>query len=150
MKNKIVYNVLYAVLFAMATLVWGCDSYEDEASDANETRDQLTRLAQTWNGDRVLFEGVDVTQQDFVGFTLTFNEDGTWVAVNGDPTFGNQGVWDFETGNVNRILMNDVPVDLFFTIGASQLTLEFTLNGASIGRLKGVTGDYVIDLSPLQ
>ena len=149
MKNQEIYKMYMAVIFVIAAMVTGCDSYEDEGSNANEVRDQTGRLASSWNGDRVLFDGVDVTLQDFEDFILTFNEDGTWTAQDGDPTFGDQGTWEFAEGNTNRILMNGVPVDLFFTTGASQLTLRFVLQGSAIGRTKGTTGDYVIDLSPL-
>ena len=149
MKKTITY--IYTILLFTAVLGVGCDSYEDEeAAGLSETQEQLDRLAGSWNGDRVTFEGVDVTAQDFIGFTLTFNEDGTWSSQNGDPTFGSNGVWEFDGTNLSRILMNDVPVNLIFTYDGSQLTLEFTLVGSSIGRMKGVTGDYVINLSPLE
>ncbi len=149
MKDKVIQQILMIALLIMAATIAGCDSYEDEGSSTNEVRDQLERLASSWNGDRVLFDGVDVTLQDFANLTLTFNEDGTWTTQDGDPAFGSQGTWEFETGNTNRILMNGVPVDLFFTTGGSQLTLSFILQGSAIGRSKGTTGDYVIDLSPL-
>ncbi|MCG8384993.1 MAG: hypothetical protein MJA30_05595 [Cytophagales bacterium] len=149
MKSQKIYKTLVSILFIVAVFTAGCDSYDDEGSNANELRDQTERLTSSWNGDRILFDGVDVTLQDFENFTLEFREDGTWTAEDGAPAFGSQGTWEFAEGNTSRILMNGVPVDLFFTTGASQLTLRFVLQGSAIGRTKGTTGDYVIDLSPL-
>ena len=145
MKTKFI----YLVFFLTTVCFLGCDDYEDESSDLNAVQEQLDRLVGQWNGDQVLFEGIDVTLQDFQGFTLTFSEDRTWSSENGAPTFGTGGTWDFDGAELDRLIMNDIPVNLTFTYDGRQLTMNFVLTGSSIGRKQGTTGDYVIYLSPL-
>ncbi|TRX48580.1 DUF5004 domain-containing protein [Fulvivirga sp. M361] len=146
---------IVSCLLVICSLMLSCDNFVDEAADFNDIEAQTLALSKTWNADQVIFDGVDVTDQEsFSDFSITFSSDNTWTAENGSPIILSNGSWNFIEGDINRVDMSGTTVIIGFSIDKTTsrvITLTFTAGGSAIGaRTKGVDGEYVFRLSTLE
>ena len=138
------------LLFALV----GCNNFDEVAEEFNNVNDTevLESLLGTWVVDQVIYSGFDATSV-FQGFTLTFGEDGSWSAENGEPLFNSDGTWQFASDELDKLDMDGVEVDLEFTIDrekGSTMTLELIPPERAIGgRSEGLTEPYVLTFSKL-
>jgi len=130
MKKLKFLSYLFAALLMVTTV--SCDDDDDDAAPNRQTL--LT--AQTWRGDKIYFQGDDVTEDfadliDVKNATIKFDTDGTYTAgSNGDT---NEGTWEFTNDQQNQILMDEgtseeITVDVN-RLSATELWLEGDLTG---------------------
>ena len=90
-----------ALVAMTLVMLWSCGKYED--GPAISLRSKTGRLAGTWVYDKVLQNGVDVTDQSTEGetFEFTIERDGTYSTVFSYTFFGqvtsgeDNGTWEF-------------------------------------------------------
>ena len=115
-------------------------------SDDNEIDPELERLAGTWEIDRVLLDGFDVTSPSYENFAILFRTDGSFFIVDGDPVFTESGgFWEFADTGDNRIFLGNVEVVLAFSENDTRLNLAFFAPNEQIGvggRTDGLSGEY--------
>lgn len=126
----------------------GCNEGESPTAALSDREQQIDRLTRTWTADRVVYQGVAVTEPDFADFTLTFAADSTWTARGGAPVFGTTGTWQLAATDVRQLTLSGLPTVLTIGADARLLRLEFLLTGGSIsGRTTGLEGDYLMEFS---
>ena len=146
-------GIVFIIILGLGIV--SCDSFEDGGTSFTDLEFQRQSLIRTWSNDDVILDNVNVTSE-FQDFRISFNEDNTWTAVNGNPVFLDGGTWDFVPGDLNKLNMgNDIVIDIRFTIDRSQgntLTIFFDTNGRAIGsgRVFGLTGDYTMKFSSIE
>ena len=146
-------GIVFIIILGLGII--SCDSFEDGGTSFTDLEFQRQSLIRTWLNDDVILDNVNVTSE-FQDFGISFNEDNTWTAVNGNPIFLGSGTWDFVPGDLNKLNMgNDIIIDIRFTIDRSQgntLTMFFDTNGRAIGsgRAFGLTGDYTMKFSSIE
>ena len=146
-------GIVFIIILALG--IASCDSFEDGGTSFTDLEFQRESLIRTWINDDVILDNVNVSSE-FQDFQITFNEDNTWTATNGDPIFLGNGNWDFVPGDLNKLNVgNDIIIDIRFTIDRSQgntLTMFFDTNGRAIGsgRVFGLTGDYIMKFSSIE
>jgi hypothetical protein len=117
---------------------------------------QMGLLANMWNvttgANSVTLDGTD-ENGNWDGFTVTFNSDGSYATSNAsdgrDKVWPSQGTWDFkgDTGaDLNTIIRGD---GVSIEIGVTETTLQmsFTYDESIHGRLGGVDGAWVFNMS---
>ncbi len=115
-------------------------------SDDSEADPRLSRLVGTWEVERVLLDGFDVTLPSYENFAILFRTDGSFFSVDGDPVFTESGgFWEFGDTGENQILLGDVDADLVFSENDTKLNIVFFAPNGQIGvggRTEGLSGEY--------
>jgi hypothetical protein len=97
MKKKIV-SILVVMTYMMVLLV-SCTKDDNSSDPNNSTSDQVSTIARSGSWEITYFYDSDQEETgNFSGYSFSFNEDGTIVAVNGNTTV--TGVWSI-TDNSN-------------------------------------------------
>jgi hypothetical protein len=128
-----------------AVIAWGCGGGSDPApAETEKVKQILTNGNGTWtppsNGG-VTVDGVDVTDDLFPGFSITFY-DGTFTTTGTSPVWLREDSWTFKDDAAKVIIRGQDQREITITeISATQLklTLEWpqTTNGGRAGSLKG-------------
>lgn len=142
-------RVLIAILIIGS--ISSCDNFDEVREEFPEFRvDEAAaqRVFGTWRMDRIVFDFLDVTTE-YEGFILSFSEDGTWSATNGDPLFASSG--EFELTSETQIVFDGAyAAEINFPIDDDQNAMTMFLNpsGNTVGsRTEGLDGDYTIEFS---
>lgn len=140
MKKQMRYfkKILFLLFIAPAILI--------SCSDDDSVDPRLERLVGTWEIERVLLDGFDVTVPSYEDFAILFRSDGSFFNVNGDPVFTESGgFWEFSDTNENRILLGSVDANLNFSDNDTKLNIIFFAPDRQIGvsgRSEGLSGEY--------
>ena len=143
------------MIFSVGLL--SCNNFDEVANEFKDfTFDpsiESEKLIGTWSADVVVQDGFNVTNL-FEGFELTFNQNNTWTAINGEPIFAADGSWDFVEGDVNSLDFGDIFLaDIAFPIDDNQNIMYlqiFVGDGTVGGRTLGLDGLYQIEFSKLE
>lgn len=143
MKNiKYIFSVV-----ALLSLVTFISCGDDDPSGPSD----IDRLAGVWSGTNVTLDGVDVTSPEYANFRITFNDDGSYITVDGDPVFTDTGgFWTITSSSATglSLTLDGVAVQAEFNADNTTVTLTFTATDAVIGaRTSGLVGDYVFSLA---
>lgn len=138
-------NIFLAMLIASFFMIVSCGS--DDSAGPSES----DRFVGTWAATNVTLDNVDVTTPEYSNFTVTFNNDGSYITIDGDPVFTDTGgFWSITSSTDSSISLDvdGVAVEASFGADDDTVTLSFTANDQVIGaRVEGLVGRYVFTLS---
>lgn len=144
--TKIIYINLFVITVATTLLLSGCGGDEPAPpTKAEEVTTILTSNGGTWTppiSAGVTIDGVDVTEELFPGFSITFHEN-TFTTTGTSPVWLREDTWRFKDENADIIIRGQDNKEITIEeISASQmrLTLEWTVtttDGGRQGSLKG-------------
>ncbi|RMA57051.1 hypothetical protein [Ulvibacter antarcticus] len=115
MKKKIASIMVVVTCF----MVFAACSKDNNSDSNSDTAVQLTSIARTGNWQITYFYDTDHEETgNFSGYSFTFKEDGSVVAVNGNTTV--TGTWSISTGSGSSSdddgsSSNDIDFNLFFS-----------------------------------
>lgn len=137
--------ISYLLLISSMLLIGSC------GGDGSDEPSPIERFAGTWSASAVTLDGVDVTSPEYSDFTITFNDDGSYITTDGDPVFSDQGGFftiSSSSGATAELIVSDVAMSAEFNADDTSVTISFTANDAVIGaRLAGLVGNYVFVLN---
>ncbi|WP_345277866.1 hypothetical protein [Litoribaculum gwangyangense] len=119
MKRKFVY-VLFMMLF-LSLMSTTCSSDDDinpidNSLEINDIKN--TVQSGSWEITSFFDSGVDETNH-YIGYSFTFNSDGTLTASNGSETVnGTWSVTDDDSSNDDSVSSNDIDFNIFFSAPA--------------------------------
>jgi len=133
------------LVVAVAGLLLACGGDSDpEPEETEKVTQLLTAGSGTWtppsNGG-VTVDGVDVTDELFAGFSITFH-DGTFTTTGDSPVWLREDTWRFKDNTAKVIIRGQDEREVTITeISQTQLKLTLdwpqTTNGGRMGSLKG-------------
>jgi hypothetical protein len=147
---KILRNIFFLVLSVALVTVTSCGNNDDDGPS------DIDRFVGTWTASSVTLDGNDVTSPEYTGFTVTFNDDGSYITTNGDPIFTNTGgFWSISSvsDQTVQIDVDGVPMTAVFGEGNNSVIVTFTATDSAIGsaaRVEGLVGDYAFTLNKQQ
>lgn len=118
MKKLQFLRLLFAALL-MVTMV-SCDNEDDDNATPNN---QSLLTAGVWNGDKIYYQGIDVTEDfaaiiDVKDTSIKFTKDGTYTITSDGSE--EKGTWEF-ANNETQILM-DKGTDDEMLVDVNKLT----------------------------
>ncbi|GEM_PF-6929347 len=138
-------NIFYVMAFCSLTMVMSCN--DDDPSEPSEEE----RFVGAWTASSVTLNNVDVLNPEYSNFRITFNDDGSYITVDGDPIFTDTGgFWTITSSSESTVNIDLDGVAVIAAFGAddSTVTLSFTANDVVVGaRTKGLVGAYVFALT---
>ena len=145
------YFMAIAAILALSFSV-GCSSNSDSEESAKDKQTKL--LAKTWNVktdvNSVTLNGDDDTD-NWPGFTVTFNSNGTYSASNiseqrTNTVWSNSGSWYFMSNtNVNTIVRDDgVVIDIM--VDEANLSMNFNYAQPN-GRVSAIEGEWLFNMN---
>ena len=141
------------VMGAVASLC-SCSSGSDPApTEAERVTRLLTQDGGKWNlpaTGGVVVEDVDVTQDLFSGFSITFAE-GTFTTTGNSPVWERQDTWHFKDDSATVIIRGQDDKEIAITsISDDQLVLTLDWDQETYddsGRMKSIIGTYKFTLN---
>ena len=142
-------------LFSFAVLSCGGGG-DDDSPGLTDEEQRLLDLGgtsgSTWTATSITFDGAPAT--GFESFSLTLRGTATsktYTSVDGDPLFQASGTWDFNSGNINQVIIDGNTGNVFtisnFNASATPATMRLTVNfTAQGGAAAGTDGLYVLEL----
>ena len=141
-KLKYIFSVV-----ALSSLVTFMSCGDDDSSGPSD----IDRFVGAWTASSVTLNDFDVTSPSYSDFRITFNSDGSYITVGGDPVFTNTGgFWTISSSSASNIGLDvdGVAVQAGFGADDTTLTLTFTATDEVIGaRTSGLAGNYVFTLA---
>ena len=135
-------------MFAIAALVTACGSDPDpEPTPVEKVTQQLTANGGTWTpaaSAGVTIDGVDMTEDLFSGFSITFHE-GTFTTTGTSPVWLREDTWRFKDQTATVIIRGQDNKEVAIEeISATQLklTLEWTTTTSEGGRKASLKGKH--------
>lgn len=120
-----------------------------------EAEVQMGLIAQTWTvitgANSVTLDGAD-EEQNWPGFAVTFNANGTYTASNvstgREVVWPTSGTWAFKgsTGNDLNTIIRDDGVDIAIVVSETSLKMSFRYTAPG-GRISGTEGDWVFNMA---
>ncbi|MEQ9296929.1 MAG: DUF4999 domain-containing protein [Cyclobacteriaceae bacterium] len=143
---KVYKNIFYGILLCSLTIMMSCSD-----DDPAEGPSDMARFVGAWTATNVTLNNVDVLNPEYSNFRITFNDDGSYITVDGDPIFTDTGgFWSVSSSaesNAN-IALDGVSVAAAFGADNTTVSLSFTANDQVVGaRTKGLVGAYVFALT---
>ncbi|MCX2742821.1 hypothetical protein OO013_03025 [Mangrovivirga sp. M17] len=146
-------------LFLTLTLVFsGCKDKGEDNKPEDEVRTELLSNG-TWNVQAVTRNSSENVTSSYTGMTVTFNENGTYVATTPDAfseVWPKNGNWEYASNNntpdINTIIRNpDVSGGVEMNLSdvtESTLTVSFTISEPPSGaRMMGISGNFVFEFT---
>jgi hypothetical protein len=144
---RVIYAQVFTAILATTFLLSGCGGGDEPAppTKAEQVTTLLTTDGGTWTpavSSGVTIDGVDVTDELFAGFSLTFHES-TFTTTGTSPVWLREDTWRFKDENADVIIRGQDDKEITIReISATQLklTLEWTVTtteGGREGSLKG-------------
>ncbi len=144
------------ILFALALLCSvfaGCkkDDPKPVLTEAQKVTQMLTSNGGTWNpaSSGVVVNGIDVTQDLFPGFSITFSEN-TFTTTGTSPVFLRHDTWSFKDETA-KVMVRGQDGKEMTIIEISDNVLKFTLAWDQTtyegGREKSLAGNYEFTFS---
>ncbi|MEM9858035.1 MAG: DUF5004 domain-containing protein [Bacteroidota bacterium] len=134
-------------IVALSSLVTFMSCGDDDSSGPSDT----DRLAGAWSGTSVTLDNFDVTSPEYSNFRITFNADGSYITIDGDPVFTDTGgFWTITSSSATGLglTLDGVAAQAAFNADNTTLTLTFTATNEVIGaRTSGLAGSYVFSLA---
>lgn len=130
------------------------------APSSEETQVMLLagESGKTWDATSITFESGPPPSNmlEGEGFSITFNPDGTYTSVNGNPAFFSSGTWMIKGAGTPELELYTIIKDgntaneVSYTpdlIGNNlELTFDVPADGGSFGRFSGLGGTFVFVL----
>jgi hypothetical protein len=154
MENILSKNLIACIAviaFAGLLTLPGCSKHDAKPSEAKKVTDMLTAGTGTWatsGAGSITVGGIDVTQDLFPGFSITFSES-TFSTTGTSPVWLRQDTWTFKDETATVIIRGQDSKEITLTqISATQLTLQLTWDQTTYagGREKSVAGTYTFVL----
>jgi hypothetical protein len=125
---------------------------DPELTEEQKVLEKLTANTGKWGGNAtstVVVDGLDVTDDLFSGFSITFTE-GSYTTTGTSPVFPSSDTWTFKA-NTNGTVLVRASDDKEMTISSlTDTELVFTLvwdqTTTSSGRQKSIPGPHVFTL----
>lgn len=144
------YFIAIAMIMALS-FIPGCGDNDDPELSAKDKQTEL--LAKKWSiktdVNSVTLNGDDDTD-NWPGFTVTFNSNGTYAASNIskerlNTVWSTSGTWSFKSDtNLNTIVRND-GVEINISVDEANLSMSFNYSKSN-GRIAGIEGEWMFDM----
>jgi hypothetical protein len=142
------------IVIAMVILVPGCkkDDPAPVVTEVQKVTQLLTSDGGTWStsaANAITVDGVDVTQDLFPNFAITFSEN-TFTTTGTSPVWLREDTWSFKDATAQVIIRGQDSKELTITgISNTQLTFTLTWDQTTYegGRKKSLAGAYVFTLT---
>lgn len=144
---KIIARGAFAVSMIALTFVMSCKSDEPTLTPEQRTTKILTENGGKWNLPAVAgvtVDGLDVTQDLFKDFSITFGE-GTLTTTGTTPVWLRQDTWSFKDESATVIVRGQDNKEITIaeiTDDQMILTLEWDKETFDDGRTKSIKGVY--------
>jgi hypothetical protein len=140
------------VLAITGTFLIHCGGGDAEPSAEQKVKETLTADGGEWgqnSSSTVVVDGLDVTDDLFSGFTITFG-DGTYSTTGTSPVFPSSDTWTFKPNTEGKVLIR-ASDDKELTISSltdSEIifTLVWDQTTTSGGRQRSIPGPHVFTL----
>jgi hypothetical protein len=138
-------QALAMILLAVITFSCGGNDPEPKATESEKVAKMLTAGGKTWTlpaSGGVTVDGVDVTDDLFSGFSITFGKE-TFTTTGTSPVWLRQDTWTFKDETAKAFIRGQDQREITITEISDtqlQLTLEWpalTTEGGRQGSLKG-------------
>jgi hypothetical protein len=142
--SYLIYMLTASLLISVSSLVSSCK--DDEPGVVEKNKKLLT--SGTWTISNVTVDGANENDL-FTGFTLAFNNDGSFVTTNGTPVWSNSGAWQFSDGTGKTLTRDDDVVVSITTLTETALTLTLSWDKTTLGngRTRSVSGAHIFEFS---
>lgn len=143
-------NLLAAFALLYCCMLPGCkkDDPKPKLTQAEKVTKMLTSNGGTWapvGSTGITLDGVDVTQDLFTGFSITFSEQ-TFTTTGTSPVWLRQDTWSFKDENANIIIRGQDGKEVtIIDISDTQLKLSLVWDQTTYqdgGRQKSLPGKY--------
>ncbi len=139
-------NILFGVVLCSLIVFVSCGG-----DDGDDAPSENARFVGAWTATSVTLNNVDVLNPEYSNFRITFNDDGSYITVDGDPVFTDTGgFWTINSSTETsaNISLDGVSATVAFSNENNTMTLSFTANDSVIGaRTLGLVGQYVFVLA---
>ena len=131
------------VALCMTAMATGCGGDDPSLEELT-----LNDLSATWQVNNVENDDLDVSDQ-FNGFMLTVNRDGTFSTTNGSNPWPAQGTYEFSDETIRHIRRDDGVNITIQTLTPTRLTLSFSMTDVrgEANNTDGITGAFIFDLT---
>ena len=142
-------SCLTGLAVLISAILFGCGGGNDPEPAAPTEQEKVTQMLTSGGGtwrpqpsSGVTVDGVDVTEDMFAGFTITFQEK-TFTTTGTSPVWLRQDTWFFKSGSSTIIIRGQDSKEITITeISDNQLKLSLewtktTTEGGRQGSLKG-------------
>jgi hypothetical protein len=145
---------LSILAFGVVCFLSACGGGDPEPSktQSEKVTEMLTAGTGTWapaNSSGVTVDGVDVTEDLFSGFTITF-QDGTLTTTGTSPVWLREDTWQFKDESATTFIRGQDSKEVIIEeVSSSQLklALEWSETTTSGGRKRSLKGKHVFTLS---
>jgi len=142
---KTIKNIFLLMIIGSFVTVMSCGGNDDPGPSDED------RFVGTWTASSVTLDNADVTNPSYSNFTITFNDDGSYITAGGDPIFTNTGgFWSITSSTETSftLSMDGTTVSASFGADDATMTLSFTASDEQIGaKVDGLVGEYVFSLT---
>ena len=146
---KIIYANVLVIAFAAPLLLSACGGGDEPQppTKVEEVTTLLTANGGSWTpalSSGVTIDGVDVTDDLFSGFSITFREN-TFTTTGTSPVWLREDTWRFKDENADVIIRGQDDKEITIReISATQLllTLEWTVTTTEGGRQGSLKGKH--------
>lgn len=136
---------LIAILVVGACLVLIASCGEADPDPFEQAIKKIT--AHTWKSSNVTVDGAIRTDL-FAGFTIRFNENGTFTSTNGEPVWPASGTWGFTGSDATTMNSGGAEIQVQeLTDATLVLSFQWSRNTYGGGRLGSVSGRHVFSLT---
>jgi hypothetical protein len=146
MKRNLVCVLLSLFVLYTTACLTSCKDDDPSAAETN-----LNRLASHhWQLTKVTVDGLDKTSL-FIGFTLQWNKDNSFVVIDGGAMWPPTGTWSFTDGSAQTLfvsLSNSADAEVTIeTLTDANLIISLHWDDTTLGqgRVKSVEGDYIFE-----
>lgn len=139
MKDATMLLIAFLSVFA----IYGC---KDDDPQPTQEELKIKALTGTWSVGTTGSVLLDETPtSEWKDFTLTMADRTFTSATMHERIWPATGTWNFDNGNLNRMVRNDgVMMDI--SRSGNMLILDFMISEASGGRPQGINGNYKFTL----
>lgn len=157
MNTNPIRTLVITILVMMAVIclsvsLWGCkDDPKPKQTEVQRVTRLLTANGGTWSPSgaaAITADGIDVTQELFAGFSITFSEN-TFTTTGTSPVWLRQDTWTFKDETATVIVRGQDGKEIsIVSISDSQLKLTMTWDQTTYegGRARSLAGKYELVL----
>jgi hypothetical protein len=142
----------FIVMLVFLVLITGCKKDNPSPTAVQKVTRILTGNGGTWSTPAtggVTIDGIDVTQDLFAGFSITFG-DGSFTTTGTSPVWLRQDTWRFKDETATVILRGQDDKEITLTEATAtqlKLTLEWDETTTEGGRKKSLKGRHEFTLN---
>jgi hypothetical protein len=152
-KTLVISILVMMCAICLSVSLWGCkDDPKPRQTEAQKVTKLLTSNGGRWSpagAAAITADGIDVTQDLFAGFSITFSEN-TFTTTGTSPVWLRQDTWTFKDETAKVIIRGqDGKAITITSISETQLklTLQWDQTTYDGGRKRSLAGSYELVLT---